>query len=105
MKKILLIILLMLHSLAMAQTQKIEVMGMVCAFCAQGIEKSLMSLKQVNDVYVNLDNYFVVVDSKGDKGVEDEVLTNIIVDAGYTVKGIQAIDDSVAAIRAQYEKK
>jgi len=27
------------------------------------------------------------------------------VDAGYTVKGIQAIDDSVAAIRAQYEKK
>jgi copper chaperone CopZ len=105
MKKILLIILLMLHSLAMAQTQKIEVMGMVCAFCAQGIEKSLRSLKQVNDVYVNLDNYFVVVDSKGDKGVEDEVLTNIIVDAGYTVKGIQAIDDSVAAIRAQYEKK
>ena len=56
-------------------------------------------------MYVNLDNYFVVVDSKGDKGVEDEVLTNIIVDAGYTVKGIQAIDDSVAAIRAQYEKK
>jgi copper chaperone CopZ len=105
MKKILLIILLMLHSLAMAQTQKIEVMGMVCAFCAQGIEKSLKSLNQVNDVYVNLDNYFVVVDSKGDKGVEDEVLTNIIVDAGYTVKGIQAIDDSVAAIRAQYEKK
>ena len=95
----------MLHSFAMAQTQKIEVMGMVCAFCAQGIEKSLKSLNQVNDVYVNLDNYFVVVDSKGDKGVEDEVLTNIIVDAGYTVKGIQAIDDSVAAIRAQYEKK
>ena len=105
MKKILLIILLMLHSLAMAQTQKIEVMGMVCAFCAQGIEKSLKSLNQVNDVYVNLDNYFVVVDSKGENGVEDEVLTNIIVDAGYTVKGIQAIDDSVAAIRAQYEKK
>ena len=105
MKKILLIILLILHSLAMAQTQKIEVMGMVCAFCAQGIEKSLKSLNQVNDVYVNLDNYFVVVDSKGENGVEDEVLTNIIVDAGYTVKGIQAIDDSVAAIRAQYEKK
>ena len=105
MKKILLIALPFFCCIAFAQTQKIEVMGMVCAYCAQGIEKSLMSLKQVDDVYVNLDNYFVVIDSKGDKGVEDTVLKNIIVDAGYDVKGIHKINESVAMIRAQYEKK
>ena len=105
MKKILLILLLTLHSIAIAQTQKIEVMGMVCAFCAQGIEKSLKSLDQVNDVYVNLDNYFVIVDSNSNNGVQDEILTKIIVDAGYDVKSIQVINDSVALIRAKYENK
>jgi len=40
MKKILLIILLMLHSLAMAQTQKIEVMGWYAPFVPKELKKA-----------------------------------------------------------------
>ena len=40
MKKGILIITLLFSFNSYALTQKIEVLGMVCAFCAQGIEKS-----------------------------------------------------------------
>ena len=61
MKKIAYLLLIFLSLNSYAATQRIEVMGMVCAFCAQGIEKSLQTIKDVNDVYVNLDNYFVII--------------------------------------------
>ena len=40
LKKNLLLVILFLSTNIYSQTQRIEVLGMVCAFCAQGIEKS-----------------------------------------------------------------
>jgi len=105
MKKIAYLLLIFLSLNSYAATQRIEVMGMVCAFCAQGIEKSLQTIKDVNDVYVNLDNYFVIIESKNTVGIPDEMIKNIIVDAGYDVKKIETINASVKEIRAEYEKK
>ena len=105
MKKIAYLLLIFLSLNSYAATQRIEVMGMVCAFCAQGIEKSLQTIKDVNDVYVNLDNYFVIIESKNTVGIPDEMIKNIIVDAGYDVKKIETINTSVKEIRAKYEKK
>ena len=105
MKKIAYLLLIFLSLNSYAATQRVEVMGMVCAFCAQGIEKSLQTIKDVNDVYVNLDNYFVIIESKNTVGIPDEMIKNIIVDAGYDVKKIEKINASVKEIRAKYEKK
>ncbi|MDA0730908.1 MAG: heavy metal-associated domain-containing protein [Proteobacteria bacterium] len=105
MKKIAYLLLIFLSLNSYAATQRVEVMGMVCAFCAQGIEKSLQTIKDVNDVYVNLDNYFVIIESKNTVGIPDEMIKNIIVDAGYDVKKIETINASVKEIRAKYEKK
>ena len=46
------------------QSLKAQVNGMVCAFCAQGIEKKLRALNQTKDVYVNLKNKVVAVELK-----------------------------------------
>ena len=105
MKKIAYLLLIFLSLNSYAVTQRVDVMGMVCAFCAQGIEKSLQTIKDVNDVYVNLDNYFVIIESKNTVGIPDEMIKNIIVDAGYDVKKIETINTSVKEIRAKYEKK
>ena len=86
MKKIAYLLLIFLSLNSYAVTQRVELMGMVCAFCAQGIEKSLQTIKDVNDVYINLDNYFVIIESKNTVGIPDEMIKNIIVDAGYDVK-------------------
>lgn len=105
MKKSILIITLLFSLNSYALTQKIEVLGMVCAFCAQGIEKNLQDIEGVSNVYINLDNYFVVIESKNTAGISNEKIRNIIIDAGYDVNKIEIISESVEDIRKKYEKK
>ena len=103
MKKIWLLLLLLSPTL-WAVTQKIEVNGMVCAFCAQGIEKSLNNIATTKDVYVNLDEGFVILESQSE-GVAEDKIKKIIVDAGYDVTQISLIAETAEHIRKQYEKK
>jgi len=86
-------------------TQKVNVNGMVCAFCAQGIEKSVKTIPQVQDVYVNLEEHFIIIATNDDQGIPDKTIKSIIIDAGYDVAGIEMISDSISAVRNQYEKK
>ena len=104
MKKLIGIFLLFFSLNSFAATQKIEVLGMVCAYCAQGIEKSLKSLSEVNDVYINLEKFFVLVESKNDFGIDEKTLKTIIVDAGYTVQKIENFNETIKSIRNKYEK-
>jgi copper chaperone CopZ len=103
MKK-LFIVLMLLNSSVFAATQKIEVNGMVCAFCAQGIEKSLSKIETTKDVYVNLDKGFVILESNND-GMSESKIKSIITDAGYDVTHISIINESAETIRQQYESK
>jgi copper chaperone CopZ len=103
MKKML-ILFTFLTSSVFAATQKIEVNGMVCAFCAQGIEKSLSKIETTKDVYVNLDEGFVILESTND-GLSEDKIKNIIVDSGYEVTKISLVNETADAIRKQYEKE
>lgn len=105
MKQLVLIFLLLINFNSLAATQRVEVMGMVCAFCAQGIEKSLQTVKNVSDVYVNLENYFVIIESKSKKGINEDMIKNIIIDSGYDVKKIETINESIDKVRIKYGKK
>lgn len=103
MKKML-ILFTFLTSSVFAATQKIEVNGMVCAFCAQGIEKSLSKIETTKDVYVNLDEGFVILESTND-GVGEDKIKKIILDSGYDVTKISLVNETADAIRKQYEKE
>lgn len=103
MKK-LLVLLTFLTTSVFAATQKIEVNGMVCAFCAQGIEKSLSKLETTQDVYVNLDEGFVILENKAEAASEDKIRM-IITDSGYDVTKISLIKETANAVRQKYEKK
>ena len=104
-KKIILIVTLFLSMNTYALTQRIEILGMVCAFCAQGIEKSFSSDENVKDVFVNLKEYFVVIESKDGKSIDEKLIRTIITDAGYDVQKIEVVSDSVSVIREKYEAK
>ena len=104
MTKLIGIFLLFFSLNSFAATQKIEVLGMVCAYCAQGIEKSLKSLSEVKDVYINLEKFFVLVESKNDFGIDEKTLKTIIVDAGYTVQKIENLSETIKDVRKKYEK-
>jgi len=105
MKKLALVAMVLFSLNSYALTQKIEVLGMVCAFCAQGIEKSFGSDENVKDVFVNLENYFVAIESKDGKSIDEKLIRTIITDAGYDVQKIEVVSDSVSEIRAKYGSK
>ena len=105
MKKLLLLTILLFSLNSNAVKKKIEVLGMVCAFCAQGLEKSFKSEINIKDVFVNLENYFVAIESKDGKVIDDKLITKIITEAGYDVKKIEVVSDSVIQIRDKYDSE
>ena len=90
MKKLLLITALLLApTLANAEEIKAKVNGMVCAYCAQGIEKALQKQPGVEHVKVDLDNNIVVIHTKAVGDVSDDIIKSTVTDAGFTVTEIE----------------
>lgn len=90
-----------LLSPALAATSvKANVNGMVCAFCAQGIEKRLMKLSSAKEVFVDLKKRVVAIEAKDGQTLDAKQVAAEIVDAGYDVTKIETVAQSVADIRA-----
>lgn len=86
-------------ALAGTRTARIGVDGMVCAFCAQGIEKKLKARAEVERIFVSLEHRIVAVGFRDGRTLSDDELGRLITDAGYRVTGIARTDESVDAIR------
>ena len=67
----------------------IEVKGMVCSFCAQGIEKKFNQHPSINTVNVNLEQSRVRLIVKPTKKIHDNEIITIIQNAGYKVGKIE----------------
>jgi copper chaperone CopZ len=90
-----------LPRIAAATTIEMEVNGLVCAFCAQGIEKKLRGFAATADIVVSLEKKLVAVATKEGQDIADEELRRALTDAGYTVKVIRREDESIDAVRAR----
>lgn len=88
-----------------AQTIKANVNGMVCAFCAQGIEKKMRALTQTKDVYINLKQRIVAVEVKDGQTLTNDTVKDIIKKAGYDVTSIDMSEYPVTQIKAELEAK
>jgi mercuric ion binding protein len=91
----------MLSCVTHAATIEMTVNGLVCGFCAQGIEKTLRKNAATADVLVSLENRLVVVATKEGSDITDETLKRALTDAGYDVKSIARTDRSMQTIRQQ----
>jgi copper chaperone CopZ len=101
MKKIILIaVTLAFTGPALADTIEMKVYGLVCAFCAQGIEKTLRRNPATEDVVVSLENKLVAISTKPGADIPDAELKQALTDSGYDVKGIQRTQRPIAEIRA-----
>ncbi len=84
---------------------KANVNGMVCAFCAQGIEKRLLKLSSTKEVFVDLKKRVVAVEAKEGETLDIKLVTAEIVDAGYDVTKVEVVPQSVADIRSETKAK
>ena len=83
-----------------AETVKATVNGMVCAFCAQGIEKRLSKLPGTESVYVDLKQRVVAVQAKEGQKLDNKTITAEITDAGYEVVKMETVPQTVAEVKA-----
>lgn len=83
------IILSSFASTAYAETIIATINGLVCSFCATGIEKTFKAQPSVDNVKVDLETKFVTVNTKPNLSIDDATITKLITDAGYSVVGIE----------------
>jgi copper chaperone CopZ len=76
--------------LAGSSPYRITVAGMVCSFCAQGIEKRLRALPGTESVHIDLSRRLVEVTPRPGVVLDPAALRRAIRDAGYDVRSIQA---------------
>ena len=81
--------LMLAPAFAHAEVIKTDVNGLICAFCATAIEKTVGKIDGVDSVKVDLDARVVTTVTKGDIQVSDAALTKAIEDAGYVVVDIK----------------
>jgi len=87
-----------------AKTIEMNVKGLVCAFCAQGIEKKLRKLPATADIVVSLEDRLVAVALKDGQDIPDAELRKALTDAGYTVATIQRTETPIAEIRSRIKR-
>jgi copper chaperone CopZ len=88
-----------------AESIKATVNGMVCAFCAQGIEKTLMKMPQTKAVFVDLKKKIVAVEAKEGQSLDGKKISAEIKDAGYDVVKLETVALSVDDIKAATKTK
>ncbi len=86
-------------------SMKEAVNGMVCSFCAQGIEKIISKMDETKAVFVDLKNKVVIVEAKEGKTLNEKLISQEIKDSGYDVVKIETISQTVAQFKAQQEDK
>ena len=65
------------------QEIKVGVKGLVCAFCAQGIEKKFKTHPEVSSIEVSLQNKYVKLKFKEGKSLPKTTISEILKDSGY----------------------
>ena len=70
---------------ALGETITTTVNGMVCAFCATGIEKTFRRQPEVASVKVDLGKKRVTLTTKPRKTLSDEKIKEVVTYSGYTM--------------------
>lgn len=99
--KYLIALALLTASSVHAGTIEMTVNGLVCGFCAQGIEKTLRKNAATDDVLVSLENRLVAIATKEGADISDAELRNALTNAGYDVKAIERTQNSLDTLRAK----
>lgn len=76
-------------NIGFAETIHATVNGLVCGFCATGIEKTFKEQPAVDNVVVDLDNKLVTVGLKKGQQMDDATFTKLVTNAGYNVVSIK----------------
>lgn len=93
--------LLSTSAFAGQKTIQIGLDGLVCAFCAQGVEKKMKAQAATDKVFVSLDKKVALIALKDGQDIADATIKTEITDAGYVVKSIARSEEAFDTLRAK----
>lgn len=70
------------------ETVHIKVLGLVCDYCAQAVNKVFMGTEKTESVDVDLDKALITLTMKKGAVFSDEEIKKFITDSGYALEGI-----------------
>ena len=76
------------EQLAARKTVVVHVNGMVCDFCARGLEKVFKKEDAVGNIIVSLEQGTITIQLKKGKELSDSLITKLVTDNGISVEGI-----------------
>ena len=71
---------------------RLKVNGMVCPFCAYGLEKRLGEIASVDAVLIRISDGLVQIRTKRDQELTDQVLEDAVKKSGFTLTEIERLD-------------
>ena len=93
MIRLVLFLFLMLHlAMVRAETVEVDIHGMTCSFCVEGLKDELSQLPDVARVDVSLKHKKVRITSTGES-LDMERVQSAIVDAGFTPMEVRHLGD------------
>ncbi len=72
---------------------RLKVDGMVCPFCAYGLEKRLEEIASIDAVLIRISNGLVQIRTKEDQELTDEALTDAVRKSGFSLREIERVED------------
>ena len=73
-------------------TVRLKVNGMVCPFCAYGLEKRLQEITSIDAVLIRISDGLVQIRTKEDQELTDEVLADVVKKSGFSLIEIGRLD-------------
>ncbi|MCH8812557.1 MAG: hypothetical protein IID07_12065 [Gemmatimonadetes bacterium] len=71
---------------------RLKVNGMVCPFCAYGLEKRLGEIASIDAVLIRISDGLVQIRTKENQELTDEVLTDAVKKSGFSLIEIERLD-------------
>ena len=71
---------------------RLKVNGMVCPFCAYGLEKRLGEIASIDAVLIRISDGLVQIRTKEDQELTDEVLADVVKKSGFSLIEIERLD-------------
>ena len=71
---------------------RLRVDGMVCPFCAYGLEKRLQEIASIDAVLIRISDGLVQIRTKEDQELTDAALEDAVKKSGFSLTGIERLD-------------
>jgi mercuric ion binding protein len=91
------------HAQGPERTIEMQVDGLVCGFCAQGIRKNLTAQASISDVLVDLQRGTVAIALREGQDIDEETLRRSLEKSGFSLRHVRRTSETLADLQLRLD--